>query len=153
MMINSGGEKAEPVARKALVIGGASDFLMILGLMLFFSLAPDHTMNARIAIASNPLAFWSFFLIFLGAGAKAGMFPFHTWIPDAAQVMPASGFAAMPASLEKVLGIYFLFRADKSDVRSGRGRAQLHVLSWASRRSLWRSSRHWLKRICAKCWH
>lgn len=109
MMINSGGEKAEPVARKALVIGGASDFLMILGLMLFFSLVPDHTINARIAIASNPLAFWSFFLILLGAGAKAGMFPFHTWIPDAAQVMPASGFAAMPASLEKVLGIYFLF--------------------------------------------
>ena len=97
------------MARKALVIGGASDFLMILGLMLFFSLAPNHAMNARIAIASNPMAFWSFFLIFLGAGAKAGMFPFHTWIPDAAQVMPASGFAAMPASLEKVLGIYFLF--------------------------------------------
>jgi formate hydrogenlyase subunit 3/multisubunit Na+/H+ antiporter MnhD subunit len=109
LMIHSGGEKAEPVARKALVIGGASDFLMILGLMFFFVLAPDQSMNARIAIGSNPMAFWSFFLIFLGAGAKAGMFPFHTWIPDAAQVMPAPGFAAMPASLEKVLGIYFLF--------------------------------------------
>ena len=109
MMINSGGEKAEPVARKALVIGGASDFLMILGLMLFFTLAPDHAMTAHIEIASSPMAFWSFLLIFLGAGAKAGMFPFHTWIPDAAQVMPAAGFAAMPASLEKVRGIYFLF--------------------------------------------
>ncbi|HTY63448.1 MAG TPA: proton-conducting transporter membrane subunit [Acidobacteriota bacterium] len=109
LMIHSGGEKAEPVARKALVIGGASDFLMILGLMLFFTLAPDHSMSAGIAISSSPMAFWSFFLIFLGAGAKAGMFPFHTWIPDAAEVMPAAGFAAMPASLEKVLGIYFLF--------------------------------------------
>ncbi len=109
LMINSAGEKAEPAARKALVIGGASDFLMILGLMFFFSLAPDSSMNARIEIASNPMAFWSFLLIFLGAGAKAGMFPFHTWIPDAAQVMPAAGFAAMPASLEKVLGIYLLF--------------------------------------------
>ncbi len=109
MMIHSSGDKAEPVARKALIIGGASDFLMILGLMFFFALAPDHSMTARIEIASNPMAFWSFLLIFLGAGAKAGMFPFHTWIPDAAQVMPASGFAAMPASLEKVLGIYFLF--------------------------------------------
>jgi NADH-quinone oxidoreductase subunit L len=109
LMIHSGGEKAEPAARKALIIGGASDFLMILGLMFFFSLAPNHAMNARIEIGSNPLAFWSFLLIFLGAGAKAGMFPFHTWIPDAAQVMPAGGFAAMPASLEKVLGIYFLF--------------------------------------------
>jgi formate hydrogenlyase subunit 3/multisubunit Na+/H+ antiporter MnhD subunit len=109
MMIHSGGEQAEPAARKALVIGGASDFLMILGLMFFFQLASGHEMTAGIAIGSTPMAFWSFLLIFLGAGAKAGMFPFHTWIPDAAQVMPASGFAAMPASLEKVLGIYFLF--------------------------------------------
>jgi formate hydrogenlyase subunit 3/multisubunit Na+/H+ antiporter MnhD subunit len=109
MMIHSGGEQAEPAARKALVIGGASDFLMILGLMFFFQLAPNHEMTAGITIGSTPMAFWSFLLIFLGAGAKAGMFPFHTWIPDAAQVMPASGFAAMPASLEKVLGIYFLF--------------------------------------------
>jgi formate hydrogenlyase subunit 3/multisubunit Na+/H+ antiporter MnhD subunit len=109
MMIHSGGEQAEAVARKALVIGGASDFLMILGIMLFFAISPNHAMNAQVAIGSSPMAFWSFLLIFLGAGAKAGMFPFHTWIPDAAQVMPASGFAAMPASLEKVLGIYFLF--------------------------------------------
>ncbi|MBN1568964.1 MAG: hypothetical protein JXA73_14030 [Acidobacteria bacterium] len=109
LMIHSGGEQAESVARKALIIGGTSDFLMILGLMLYFSLVPDQSINAGVAIASNPTAFWSFLLIFLGAGAKAGMFPFHTWIPDAAQVMPASGFAAMPASLEKVLGIYFLF--------------------------------------------
>jgi NADH-quinone oxidoreductase subunit L len=109
IMIQSGGDKAEPAARKALVIGGASDFLMILGLMLFFVLAPSQSMTARIDIASNPMAFWSFLLIFLGAGAKAGMVPFHTWIPDAAKVMPTAGFAAMPASLEKVLGIYFLF--------------------------------------------
>jgi NADH-quinone oxidoreductase subunit L len=109
LMIQSGGDNADAAARKALVIGGASDFLMILGLMLYFVMVPSHSMNAGIGMASNPMAFWSFVLIFLGAGAKAGMFPFHSWIPDAAQVMPASGFAAMPASLEKVLGIYFLF--------------------------------------------
>ena len=109
MMINSGGEQAEPAAHKALIIGGSSDFLMILGLMIFAALSPNHAMNAGIGTASNPMALASFLLIFLGAGAKAGMFPFHTWIPDAAGVMPASGFAAMPASLEKVLGIYFLF--------------------------------------------
>jgi formate hydrogenlyase subunit 3/multisubunit Na+/H+ antiporter MnhD subunit len=66
-------------------------------------------MTAGVGTASGPMAFWAFVLIFMGAGAKAGMFPFHTWIPDAARVMPASGFAALPASLEKVLGIYFLF--------------------------------------------
>lgn len=109
LMILSGGQQAEAAAHKALVIGGASDFLMILGLMFLYHLAPANPLTAGIVLDGNPLAFWAFVLIFLGAGAKAGMFPFHTWIPDAAQVMPASGFAAMPASLEKVLGIYFLY--------------------------------------------
>ncbi len=125
MMIHSGGDKAEPVARKALIIGGASDFLMILGLMLFFYMTPNQGVAAGISTTS-PMAFWSFLLIFLGAGAKAGMFPFHTWIPDAAQVMPASGFAAMPASLEKVMGIYFLFVLTN----------QMFVLSTASRTAM-----------------
>jgi formate hydrogenlyase subunit 3/multisubunit Na+/H+ antiporter MnhD subunit len=108
-LIHSGGEAAERVAFKALVIGGTSDFLMILGLMLFFAQAPGSAVAVHIPTGSSAMAFWSFFLLFLGAGAKAGMFPFHTWIPDAAETMPAPGFAALPASLEKILGIYFLF--------------------------------------------
>lgn len=133
LMIHSGGENAEPVARKALVIGGTSDFLMILGLMLFFSIAPNPAMDAGIAIQGNPTAFWAFLLIFLGAGAKAGMFPFHTWIPDAAQVMPSSGFAAMPASLEKVLGIYFLFiLTSQMFVLDGAARSAMFVFGIAT---------------------
>lgn len=133
MMIHSGGEQAEPAARKALVIGGASDFLMILGLMLFFALTPNPSMTAGIDVASSPMAFWSFLLIFLGAGAKAGMFPFHSWIPDAAEVMPASGFAAMPASLEKVLGIYFLFVVtNQMFVLSAAARSCMFVLGIAT---------------------
>jgi NADH-quinone oxidoreductase subunit L len=108
-VIHSSGEHAEGVAMKALVIGGASDFLMILGLMLFLKLTGGATIAAHLPVASSTASFIAFLLLFLGAGAKAGMFPFHTWIPDAAEVMPAAGFAALPASLEKVLGIYFLF--------------------------------------------
>ena len=108
--ILSGGEAAEPVAYKALLIGGASDFLMILGLMLYMNLDGALAMFGNpIPIHGNGTAFAAFFLIFLGAGAKAGMWPFQTWIPEAAEVMPAPGFAALPASLEKILGIYFLF--------------------------------------------
>jgi formate hydrogenlyase subunit 3/multisubunit Na+/H+ antiporter MnhD subunit len=107
--IHAGGERAERVAQKALIIGGASDFLMILGLMLYLNLGGSATFGTKLEIAGSPWALTSFILIFLGAGAKAGMFPFHTWIPEAAEVMPATGFAALPASLEKVLGISFLF--------------------------------------------
>jgi formate hydrogenlyase subunit 3/multisubunit Na+/H+ antiporter MnhD subunit len=107
--IASGGVRAERVAQKALIIGGASDFLMILGLMAYFSLGGSATFGTPIATGSCATALLAFVLIFLGAGAKAGMYPFHTWIPEAAEAMPAVAFAALPASLEKILGISFLF--------------------------------------------
>jgi formate hydrogenlyase subunit 3/multisubunit Na+/H+ antiporter MnhD subunit len=107
--IASGGKAAEPAALKALLIGGASDFLMVLGLMLYLLLGGSPTADVPLATASSPTALAAFVLVFLGAGAKLGMFPFHTWIPDAAAVMPATGFAAIPASLEKIVGAAFLF--------------------------------------------
>ncbi len=107
--IASGGEQAERVALKALIIGGASDFLMVMGLMMYLLLGGSPLLGHPVRIAATPEAgLVAFVLIFLGAGAKAGMFPFHTWIPEAAEAMPATGFAALPASLEKILGISFL---------------------------------------------
>lgn len=110
-LILSAGDRAEPVAMKALIIGGASDFLMILGLMLFIQAGGSLNLNvtAPMEVGKSFATFASFVLMFLGAGAKAGMWPFQTWIPEAAEVMPTPGFAALPASLEKLLGIYFLF--------------------------------------------
>ena len=45
-----------------------------------------------------------------GSFTKAGAFPFHTWVPDYAKSAPASSSAYLPASLDKLLGIYFLAR-------------------------------------------
>jgi NADH-quinone oxidoreductase subunit L len=110
-LILSGGDGTEPVAMKALVIGGASDFLMILGLLIYHH--AEGSLNlaqaSHLSTGASFANFASFVLMFLGAGAKAGMWPFQTWIPEAAEKMPAPGFAALPASLEKMLGIYFLF--------------------------------------------
>ena len=36
--------------------------------------------------------------------------PFHTWVPDAAEDAPIPVVAFLPASLDKLLGIYFLAR-------------------------------------------
>jgi formate hydrogenlyase subunit 3/multisubunit Na+/H+ antiporter MnhD subunit len=46
----------------------------------------------------------------IGAIAKAGSMPFHSWIPAAAAGAPASVMAMLPASLDKLLGIYLLVR-------------------------------------------
>jgi formate hydrogenlyase subunit 3/multisubunit Na+/H+ antiporter MnhD subunit len=46
----------------------------------------------------------------VGAIAKAGAMPLHSWIPESAKVVPASTMAFIPASLDKLLGIYLLVR-------------------------------------------
>jgi formate hydrogenlyase subunit 3/multisubunit Na+/H+ antiporter MnhD subunit len=42
--------------------------------------------------------------------AKAGAMPLHSWIPDCAQTAPLPVVAYLPASLDKLLGIYLLAR-------------------------------------------
>jgi len=46
----------------------------------------------------------------IGAISKGGSMPFHSWIPDAAVDAPAPFMAFLPASIEKLLGIYLLSR-------------------------------------------
>lgn len=132
-MIHASGEHAERVAMKALIIGGASDFLMILGLLTYFWLGGTPDASVAISTASGKTALLAFVLVFLGAGAKAGMFPFHTWIPEAAEVMPAPGFAALPASLEKILGISFLYVVcNRMFVLDPRARVIMYVFAVAT---------------------
>jgi NADH-quinone oxidoreductase subunit L len=52
----------------------------------------------------------AFILLVIGAVAKGGSMPFHSWIPDAAIDAPLPFMAIGPAALEKLLGIYFLTR-------------------------------------------
>ncbi len=51
------------------------------------------------------------FLFLVSASfAKAGAMPFHTWIPEISEKAPVSVMAFLPASLDKLLGIYLLAR-------------------------------------------
>jgi len=50
------------------------------------------------------------YLLMASAGlSKAGAMPFHSWIPTAAEGAPISVMAYLPASIDKLLGIFFLF--------------------------------------------
>jgi NADH-quinone oxidoreductase subunit L len=81
----------------------------MLGIGLTGYLAKTLTMSA-ISIPLSPLATVAFVCLMIGAIAKAGAMPFHIWIPDAALDAPLPFMAILPASLEKLLGIYFLGR-------------------------------------------
>ena len=63
-------------------------------------------LNLGIASGINILLY---FLIAIAAMAKAGAIPFHSWIPTAAEGAPISIMAYLPASIDKLMGIFLLF--------------------------------------------
>lgn len=112
VMVGIDGARAQGAARKSFLIVGGADFLTLLGVVLLVHVAGKATFGE---IAQNPLsatglAGAAFALILVGALAKAGAMPFHSWIPTAAGVSPATVLAFLPASLDKLLGIYLLAR-------------------------------------------
>ncbi len=110
MLINVAGPGAANISKKTFIIIGGSDSLMIMGFAIVWLITGDLNLsNIKIAI-DNSLSFWAFLLIAIGAFAKAGAMPFHTWIPDTAKEAPIPVTAFLPASLDKLLGIYLLAR-------------------------------------------
>lgn len=119
----------ELAARKMLLLNGVADFLLMFGLLVFIIYTKQLGLASgqlvyypaipRFRLA-DPLAITSFILIAIGALTKAGAFPMHTWIPKAAESAPAETMAFIPASLDKLLGIYLFVRLCYSifDIRS-----------------------------------
>jgi formate hydrogenlyase subunit 3/multisubunit Na+/H+ antiporter MnhD subunit len=111
LLINLGGEDSDKVAKKTFIIVGATDSLMLLGIVLIYHLSGTFQMDKiRLAVGSSPLTLLAFLCLAVAAFAKAGAMPFHSWIPDCAESAPLPVVAFLPASLDKLLGIYLLAR-------------------------------------------
>jgi len=103
-------ERTRKTAKKTFIIIGGADALMILGLAFIWRLTGNFNMDTlSIALNSKP-AIWAYLCLAAGAFAKAGAVPLHTWVPDTAEDAPTPVTAFLPASLDKLLGIYFLVR-------------------------------------------
>jgi formate hydrogenlyase subunit 3/multisubunit Na+/H+ antiporter MnhD subunit len=108
-LITLGTKDSPRTALKSLLITAVCDFCLVLGVCILWSLNGSASMSLP-AVAPDGLAAASFLLMMVGAVGKAGAMPFHTWIPDAALDAPVTVMAFLPASLEKLLGIYLLAR-------------------------------------------
>ncbi|MFO7829619.1 MAG: proton-conducting transporter membrane subunit [Bacteroidales bacterium] len=109
-LIKGHDEESSAAAKKTLIIVGASDGIMILGIGILWKITGTLNMSDIMLATSSPLTVTAFFALLIGSFTKAGAFPFHSWIPDYAKSAPASSSALLPASLDKLLGIYFLAR-------------------------------------------
>lgn len=104
-----GNKNAFKTATKAFIIVGISDLMFMAGIILANHLSGTLAIS-KINLSLGGLGTLSFILLMIGAISKAGSMPFHSWIPDAAVDAPLPFMAILPASLEKLLGIYFLAR-------------------------------------------
>jgi len=110
LLINMGGDNTSAVAKKTFIIVGGSDALMLLGIGIIYNLAGTLQMDKIRLELNNGLAVLAYLCIAIASFAKAGAMPFHSWIPDCAEYAPVPVVAYLPASLDKLLGIYLLAR-------------------------------------------
>ncbi|MDP2923823.1 MAG: proton-conducting transporter membrane subunit [Candidatus Omnitrophota bacterium] len=101
------------VSKKAFIIVGGSDGFLLLGFLLYAYLTTSNSIGDRLLIINNPLSLLSFLFVVIGCFAKAGCMPFHSWVPETAEAATAPVVAYLPASLDKLLGIYLLIRVVK----------------------------------------
>jgi len=110
LLVNLGREKAAAGAAKSFALLGFSDCAILLGIALVLASGIPTLSMDKLHLPTNPLGYVIFILFVIGAVTKAGAMPFHTWIPKASEGAPMPVMALLPASLDKLLGIYFLAR-------------------------------------------
>jgi len=103
-------EESAAAAKKTFIIVGGADAVMLIGISLFFILTGSFSFYNLTLPLTHPLSIAAFLCILVGALAKAGAYPVHSWIPSAAENSPSPVLAFLPASLDKLLGIYLLTR-------------------------------------------
>lgn len=103
-------EKSSAAAKKTMILIGASDTIMLVGIALLWRLTDTLSINGISLDTINGLNITAFLALLVGSFTKAGAFPFHSWVPDFTENSPATSSALLPASLDKLLGIYFLAR-------------------------------------------
>ncbi|MCF8307905.1 MAG: hypothetical protein K9I68_02735 [Bacteroidales bacterium] len=107
-LIAQNDEASSASAKKTLIIIGSSDALMIIGIGLIWNIAGTLNISELSIATTGGPAVMAFLLLAIGAFTKAGAFPFHTWILNFTEKAHGLSSAYMPASFDKLIGIYFL---------------------------------------------
>ncbi|MFH1760728.1 MAG: proton-conducting transporter membrane subunit, partial [bacterium] len=93
-----------------MVIIGGTDALMLLGIAFILLLTRTLDIGMVVIQLNSWLSIMAFLCIASAALAKAGAMPFHTWVPETSENALVPVVAFLPASLDKLLGIYLLIR-------------------------------------------
>ncbi|MGN1095927.1 MAG: complex I subunit 5 family protein [Eubacteriales bacterium] len=102
LVLHSRSEKAIAAAKKYLFYSIAGAFMALFGIFVLNANAGtlDFIKGGSLASAT-PVTLVAVFVLTLGFGAKAGMFPLHGWLPSAHPVAPAPASALLSAIIAK----------------------------------------------------
>lgn len=110
-LITTGGENTREAAGKTFVMVGFSDCSLLLGIVLLWQMTGSLTISDFMGFQPDSGMMTAVYLLLVtGALIKAGAMPGHSWIPKAAESAPLGVMAFLPASIDKLLGIYLLVR-------------------------------------------
>jgi formate hydrogenlyase subunit 3/multisubunit Na+/H+ antiporter MnhD subunit len=110
MLIQAAGPEASGAAKKTMTVVGGTDALLVLGVAIVWMMTGSTSLTQAQIPTITGLSVFAFILFACAAFAKAGAMPFHSWIPDTAEHAHVPVVAYLPASVDKLLGIYLLAR-------------------------------------------
>lgn len=110
LLITMGNGRSPLGAAKTFGMIGAADCALLLGIAFLGAREGTISISGLTVPLDTAFPIIAFLLMMVGALTKAGAMPFHSWIPTAAEGAPTSVMAFLPASLDKLLGIYLLAR-------------------------------------------
>lgn len=110
--VNTGAKKgdASEGAAKSFIMLGFSDAALFIAIAFIWVRFGTLSMSELSIFVGDGMTTAIYVLMMIGAITKAGAMPFHTWIPAAAKGAPTPVMALLPASIDKLLGIYLLAR-------------------------------------------
>lgn len=124
LVIHTRSREAIMASLKYLFYSFCGAYMVLFGLFFLnrfgntLTFTPGGVLDKGMVVGNEGLLLVTAFLMLLGFGVKAGMFPLHAWLPSAHPVAPAPASAALSAVIVKggVLGLirvaYYMFGAD-----------------------------------------
>ncbi|MBN1458616.1 MAG: NADH dehydrogenase [Armatimonadetes bacterium] len=97
-------------AAKSFIMLGLSDAALFIAVALIWVRYGTLSMNQLSIFVGDGATTTIYVLMMIGAITKAGAMPFHTWVPALGKGAPTPVMALLPASIDKLLGIYLLAR-------------------------------------------
>ncbi len=110
LLLNLGTGTAAAGAAKTFGLVGLGDAALLLAVVLLGATQGTFQISQLDVQVGTPLMYLVYLLFVAAALAKAGAVPMHSWIPAAASDASVATFALLPASIDKLLGIYLLAR-------------------------------------------